>query len=152
MSFSQEQLDAIARSAEKPFPFAERTGAKVVELRRGYVKMSMPMAPNINHVGTMYAGALFTLAELPGGVVYFTSFDTRKYYPIVKNMAIRFRRPATTTITVEVSLSEEEIARITDEVEANGKADYAWTCELKDERGEVVAISENLYQLRKIGT
>ena len=34
--------------------------------------------------------------------------------------------------------------------DANGKADYSWECELKDESGEVVAISQNLYQMRRI--
>ena len=53
-----------------------------------------------------------------------------------------------TDITVEVRMSDEEIARITAEAEANGKADYGWECELRDESGEVVAISQNTYQMR----
>lgn len=79
----------------------------------------------------MYAGALFTLAELPGGVVYLSSFDTRRFYPIVKDMQIRFRRPAKTDITVEVHLSDDEVQRIQNEADANGKADFEWECELK---------------------
>jgi hypothetical protein len=66
-------------------------------------------------------------------------------------MSIRLRRPATTDITVEVHISEEEIARIEAEAEANGKCDYAWDVELKDATGEVVALTKNTYQLRKIG-
>jgi len=133
------------------FWVARRCGVKVLELGRGYCKMLMPYDLNINHVGTMYAGALFTLAELPGGVVYMTSFDTRKFYPIVKDMSIRFRRPAKTDITVEVRLGEDEIARIEAETEANGKCDFSWDVELKDASGEVVALTHNVYQLRKIG-
>ena len=98
----------------------------------------------------MYAGALFTLAELPGGTLFTTTFDFTKYYPIVKDVKIRFRRPAMSDITVEVRMSEEQAAAITAEAEREGKADYAWECELKDESGEVVAISENTYQLRLI--
>ena len=152
MTMSREQLDTIKTAASRPFPFAERCGSQVVEIDRGYCKMVMPFEPNINHVGIMYAGALFTLAELPGGVIYLTSFDTSRYYPIVKDMQIRFRRPAKTDISVEVHLSEEEAARIQKECEENGKADFEWECELKDTSGEVVAISRNLYQLRKIGS
>ena len=37
--------------------------------------MLMPFKPNRNHLGTMYAGALFTLAEIPGGAVLISAFD-----------------------------------------------------------------------------
>ena len=67
-------------------------------------------------------------------------------------MKIRFRRPAKTDITVEVRITPEQVAEIQAEAEANGKADYSWKCELKDESGEVVAITENVYQLRRFGT
>ena len=81
-----------------------------------------------------------------------TAFDGKKYYPIVKDMKIRFRRPARTAITVEVRMGPEEVEAIQAEAEREGKADYSWKCELKDESGEVVALTENLYQLRLFGT
>ena len=111
MSLNAEQLGRIRVAAENTFPFVTRCGVKVLELARGYCKMLMPFEPNINHVGMMYAGALYTIAELPGGVIYLTSFDTSKYYPIVKDMQIRFRRPAMGDVTVSVRVSEEEIAK-----------------------------------------
>lgn len=151
MSLTAEQLELVRAASEKSFPFVERCQVKTLEVARGYCKMLMPYQPNINHIGTMYAGALFTLAELPGGVVYMTSFDTKRFYPIVKEMSIRYRRPAKTDITVEARMSEEEVERVQAEAEANGKADYAWDVELKDTSGEVVAIVQSTYQLRKIG-
>lgn len=152
MALSDGQKATIKAASDKTFPFVERCGVETQEVDRGYCKMRMPLAPNINHVGIMYAGALYTLAELPGGVIYLTSFDTRRYYPIVKDMHIRFRRPATTDITVEVTLSDEEIARISDNAERDGKCDFEWDVELKDANGEIVAIAHNVYQLRKIGS
>ena len=151
MALEEKARKFIKKSVETGIPFCERTGVELVECDTGYVKMKMPFAPNINHVGIMYAGALFTLAEVPGGALFMTCFDGKKYYPIVKDMKIRFRRPAKTDITVEVQMSPEEVARIEAEAEENGKADYSWTCELKDESGEVVALTENVYQLRRFG-
>lgn len=151
MALTEAQKQQIKLASERPFPFVERCGVQTLAVERGYCKMKMPLAPNLNHVGTMYAGALYTLAELPGGVVYLTSFDTRRFYPIVKDMRIRFRRPATTDITVEARISEAEILRIENETQANGKCDFQWDCELKDDHGEVVALTENVYQLRRIG-
>ena len=151
MALSDEQKQLIKAASDKTFPFVERCGVQTLDVDRGYCKMLMPFAPNVNHVGIMYAGALYTLAELPGGTIYLTSFDTGQFYPIVKDMHIRFRRPATTDVTVEVTLSDEEIARIESTTEEVGKCDFEWDVELKDTKGEVVAIAHNVYQLRKIG-
>lgn len=129
-------------------PFLKHTGVVVEHAERGFVRLRMPFEPNVNHVGMMYAGALFTLAEVPGGTIALTTFDPKRYYPIVKDLKIRFRRPAMTDITVEVRLSDEEAARIMAEADANGKADYSWDTELIDANGEVVARSQNEYQLR----
>ena len=151
MALTEEQKTLIKAASDKTFPFVERCEVQTLEVDRGYCKMLMPFKPNINHVGIMYAGALYTIAELPGGTIYLTSFDTKKFYPIVKDMSIRFRRPAKTDVTVEVRVSEEEIERIQAEAEANGKCDFEWDVEIKDASGEVVALTHNVYQLRKIG-
>ena len=145
--------DMLRTMAAKGIPCAANMGVEVEVLEKGYTRMRMPLnAQTKNHVGTMYAGVLFTLAELPGGAIFMTSFDSRRYYPIVKDMSIRFRRPATTDITVEVRVSDEFVQKVQAEADANGKADYEWECELKDAAGTVVAITKNVYQLRKIGT
>lgn len=149
MSLTNEQLREMAA---KGIPFVANTGIEVEVLEKGYTKMRLPYTPNKNHVGTMYAGALFTLAELPGGAIFMTSFDISRFYPIVKEMNIRFRRPATGDVWVEVRVSDEMVQRVQAEADAAGKADYEWECELKDANGTVVAISKNVYQLRKIGT
>ncbi|MGD8824801.1 MAG: YiiD C-terminal domain-containing protein [Myxococcales bacterium] len=135
---------------ENGIPFASRTGVKVLELEPGYVKMTMPLEPNVNHIGTMYAGALFTLAELPGGAIFLSTFDSSRFYPIIKGMEIEFLKPAGTDITVEVRLDPEEAATIQKTANQTGKSDFTWKAELKDTRGRVVAVSSNHYQLRKI--
>ena len=135
---------------EKGIPFVGRTEVKVLESERGYVKMMMPLEPNINHVGTMYAGALFTLAELPGGAIFLSTFDASQFYPLIKGMEIKFVKPATTDITVEVRLDQDQAAKIQQTADEVGKADYEWECELKDANGQVVAVSSNRYQLRRM--
>ena len=131
--------------------FVERMGLKVLELSPRFVKLLAPLNGNENHVGTMYAGAMFTLAEIPGGAVFLTSFDISKYYPLVKEMNIRFLKPATSDLTIELSLSEDKVSRIIADADENGKADFTLEGELKDESGRVVAVSSGVYQIRTIG-
>lgn len=135
---------------EKSIPFAARTCVKVLAMEPRYVKLMMPLEPNLNHVGTMYAGALFTLSELPGGAIFLTTFDASRFYPIIKGMDIKYVKPATTDITIEVSLDVSEAERIERVAEETGKADYGWECELKDAHGQVVCVTSNYYQLRSI--
>ena len=138
----------VKRALENAIAFVERSGLEVLELERGRVKMRMPFEPNVNHVDMMYAGALFTLAEVPGGAIFLTAFDASRFYPIVKDMKIRFVKPARSDVTVEVALDDEEAARIAARAEQDGKADYVLRCELKDADGQVVAETENVYQMR----
>ena len=133
---------------ERPFAFVERTGIQALELKPRHIKLTMPIKGNENHIGIMYAGALFTLAEVPGGALYLTTFDVSRHYPIVKEMNVRFRRPAATDITVELSISAERVQEIQKEAEANGKAEYLLETELKDTAGTVVALGKGIYQLR----
>lgn len=135
---------------EKGIPFVGRTDVKVLELEPGYVKMLMPLQPNLNHVGTMYAGAIFTLAELPGGAIFLSTFDANRFYPLIKGMEIKYLKPATTDVTVEVRLDLDEAAKIQETANEKGKADYDWDCEVKDANGVVVAVTSNHYQLRSL--
>lgn len=134
---------------EEKIDFVKRSGLKAELLEPGRVRLRMPLQSNQNHIGSMYAGALFTLAEVPGGALFLTSFDTQRFYPIIKDISLRFRRPASSDILVEASLSAEEIERIQAEAEREGKAEYRLELQLRDGSGEVVAESCGLYQLRK---
>jgi len=121
-------------------------------LKKCYVELMAPLEGNLSHVGTMYAGALFTLAEIPGGALFLSTFDASKYYPIVKEMTIRYKRPVVTDATVKVRLSEEEATRIAAEADEKGKSEFILQGEIFDANGQLVAESEGIYQLRKAGS
>lgn len=141
----------IARQlTEEQIAFVKRSGLKAEVLEPGFVRLRMPLQGNQNHIGSMYAGALFTLAEIPGGALFLTSFDVQRFYPVIKEINLRFRRPASSDILVEASLNADEIRRIEDEAERLGKAEYRLELQLCDASGEVVAQSNALYQLRKL--
>jgi len=136
------------RLVEESIAFVQRMGLKAEVLEPGFVRLRVPLAGNQNHIGSLYAGALFTLAEIPGGALFITSFDTSRFYPVVKEVNLRFRRPAIGDIWVEARLSEDEIQRLQNAATADGKADYFLELQLTDASGQVVAESRGLYQLR----
>jgi acyl-CoA thioesterase FadM len=93
----------------------------------------------------IYAGALFTVAEVPGGVLFASAFDIARFYPIVGDMSIRFAKPAVTAVTVDARMTEDEIARVTAELEEHGKARYVLEQEVRDEGDVVVATTSATY-------
>jgi len=133
---------------EEKIEFVARMGLVAELLAPGHVRLRAPLDGNQNHLGTMYAGALFTLAEIPGGALAITSFDVARFYPIVKSMTVDFLRPATTDITVELTITADEIARIETEANTAGKSTFLLRAELKDTTGQVVMTSLGDYQLR----
>jgi thioesterase domain-containing protein len=145
----EEKYKPLAAFIESAIGIVKKMGLKVLSMKDGYVKLQMPFKENVNHVGTMYAGSLFTLGEFMGGAIFIASFDMNKYYPIVKEVQIRYRRPALTDITLELAMSEEQIRQITATLEEKGKADFPLELQLTDAGGEVVAIVQGIWQGRK---
>jgi thioesterase domain-containing protein len=140
--------ELIRQLTEEQIAFVKRSGLKAEMLEHGHVRLCMPLQGNQNHIGSMYAGALFTLAEIPGGALFLTSFDAQHFYPIVKEMNLQFIRPAKGDIRVEAQLSEAQIQALQKQATEQGKAEYVLQLQLTDDSGEVVARSRAIYQLR----
>jgi acyl-coenzyme A thioesterase PaaI-like protein len=146
----EDKYRVAAEYIEKGVEGIRRTGIQVLAMRDRYVKILMPLEGNVNHVGIMYAGSLFTIGECMGGAIYGAAFDVQRFFPIVKEVTIQFRRPAVTDVTLELEMSEEEANKIQQEAEEAGKADFTLDLELKDTAGETVCRVSGIWQIRKI--
>jgi len=146
--------DHFAAEAVAAVPILEAMGIRVVEVRPGYAVAELPPESNVNHFGVTYAGSLFSVAEMLGGVLSFSTFDLEGdlagFVPIVKESRIRFWRPAMGVIRAEVSLSEAEIARVQRDAEATGKGEFELEAVLTDSSGEIVATTVGTYQIRRL--
>lgn len=127
------------------FPFVERAGLLLLHAERGRAVLRLPFEPNINHVGMVYAGALFTVAEVPGGVLFASAFDLLRFYPIVGDLKIRFSKPARTAVMVDARMTEAEIERVTAELDEVGKSKWVLEQEIVDSAGVVVATTTATY-------
>ncbi len=141
-------LNQAKKVLETGIKFVERSGLKVLEREKGRVKRHIPFAGNGNHIGTMYAGALYKLAEIPGGALFLSSFDVARYFPIVREQTIKFLKPVTSDVTIEITISDARIAELQAEADAKGKAEFVLEGEIKTADGTVVATSSGIYQLR----
>ena len=124
-------------------------GIHVIELTDTRAVTVVPIEGNQNHLGSMYAGALFAGAEILGGAIFYPTFDGEFYYPTVKELTISYKKPAMTDIRAEGSIDEATLAQIHSELETTGKTDFVFEAELTDTAGQVVATSRGIYSFRR---
>jgi thioesterase domain-containing protein len=146
-------LRVEAAQAVGSVPILEAMGIRVVEVRPGFAAAELPAGPNVNHFGVAYAGSLFSVAEMLGGVLSLATFDLEGeltgFVPLVKESTIRFRRPALGVVRASASLTDDEVARVRRDALESGKGEFVLEATLTDAQGEVVATTVGTYQLRR---
>lgn len=143
-------IQLVNHTIEHVVPAMNRLGIRAVDVRPTHVAGIVPLRRNSNHLGTMYAGALFGLAEMLGGALVAASFDLAAFYPTVKEVQIWYRRPARSDVRAKAAISDEELARIHAEADRTGKAEFVLNATLTDADSVVVATTMGTYQVRAV--
>ena len=119
--------------------FVERTGLKRLEQGRGYAKLLMPLKGNENHVDVLYMGAYTVLAEATAAIPGISILDTARFFPIIKDIYVSFRKTAASDVTAEFRLSEAELEILLADLERKGSATYVAEFPMRDADGTEVA-------------
>jgi thioesterase domain-containing protein len=149
-----DHLASRLQEAVASVPILEAMGVRVVEVRPGRAVAELPPEPNVNHFGVTYAGSLFSVAEMLGGLLSLASFDLEGelagFVPIIKESTIRFRRPAVGVVRASVELAVAEVERVRRDALQCGKGEFVLEASLTDADGEVVATTVGTYQVRRL--
>ncbi len=152
MTDSTQDLAATVNAGlAELIPAAHAMGVRFVELRPGHVSAEVPFEGNGNHFGAIYAGVIFTVAEVLGGGIHFATFDASTHYPLVRGLNIEFLAIGNSKLTATATMSDEEIARIKAEATPDAKVAFVFEAEVTREDGTVVARTKGDYQLRPFG-
>jgi len=146
MDLTPQSVTAFVHGA---VPAIARIGVVVESISPGRVDLRVPIAGNSNHVGTMYAGALFALAELPGGLLPLSVLDPSRFTPIVADLTIRYLAAARTDVTLTARMDPDELVRLGRCAEEDGRAEYILELEGSDTSGRTVIRSTARYVLRR---
>jgi len=120
-------------------------GLRVLEQSPNVLKIAMPADGNRNHLGGVYAGAIFTLAEFPFGIMCISRFGMQEIVPVVGEVTIRFLAPASGDLFVELTIPDQEWDEIERETKAHGKFKIVKEIEVKDDTGKVNTIMKATY-------
>ena len=143
-----EKYRAFASYLETGIDPIRRAGVKVLECRERYVKLLMPLEGNTNHIGIMYGGSLLTIAEMSGGAIFGVTFDYHRYVPIIRDMSLKFLKPALSDVTLEAAFGDDQYQSALATLLEKGKADFTLPLEIKDAAGTIVASATGVYQVR----
>lgn len=92
-----------------------------------------------NHIGTVSAGALLSLAEAATGEFLLRRFGSATgLMPVVRRMEAKFRRPARGPVSATVPLSGDLFERFEGELASKGRALLEIPVELHDSEGVLV--------------
>jgi thioesterase domain-containing protein len=143
-----DQLAEYTGLLASQVPILGAMGVTLVKMEPGVAVVEAPQEPNVNHAGMFYAGSLFSLAEVLGGLLPLVTWEMPGYVPIVADVQIRFRKPALGTIRASVELSEDEVARVRSEIaEGAKKVWFTLEASLTDGAGVEVASTVGKYVL-----
>lgn len=128
-------------------PWVKMSGITVETFEDTHVKLLVPAANHMNHVGIVYAGTHFMLMEVAGAALFISLYGVERFIPINKGMSIRFHRPAMTDIACELRMSREEAQEKLKPIEEKGKGEWVLDMTVTDANGTVVSSSTCTYYI-----
>ncbi|HJQ43460.1 MAG TPA: YiiD C-terminal domain-containing protein [Jatrophihabitantaceae bacterium] len=149
---SDASIDELNAAFERLIPRAAQMGVRFTDVRPGSASAHVPFEGNGNHFGAIYAGVIFTVAEVLGGAIAFGTFGAATHYPVLRGMTIDFRAPAMGPLVASAALSTEQIGALAETIAEGGKAPFVLEAEVRAEDGTVVATTHGDYQLRPYAT
>ena len=112
-------------------PFVEKVG--ITRSARGVLEL--PFGETIqNHLHTTHASAQFALAETASGEILQTIFPelVGKGVAVLRESQIRFKKPATKTISAYPTVSDEAISKFREQFKRKGRSSIFVNVEIKD--------------------
>mgnify|MGYP000095703132 CR=1 FL=1 len=143
-------INEIQHLITEKVPVAGFMGLDVQAVEPGHVRLRLPFSDRVkNHLDIVYAGAMFALAEIAGGVAMLSVFEDDECTILARRMEIDYVRPSRRDLWCDLQLPETLVAEVRASVAAESKADVIVPIEVTDERGRVIARVVAFYYLRK---
>ena len=114
-SHSQELLD---------LPFNRHLGLTLTRHNEDEVVCLEPAACHLNHLGTIHAGALYSLAEAASGHALLTRLKLQppELFAVVRTAKVKYRKPASGRVIGVAETADDVISKCIDQLKAKGRA------------------------------
>ena len=144
MAFTTDDLRALQDALDAEIPITAAIGLKVAGFDSGALTLAAPLAPNINHKDTAFAGSLNAVLTLAGWSMLWL-IARRAGIPakvVIQDSAIRYLRPVAQDFAAECSLPERaELDRFLLMLRRKGRARMELAAEIRADGELKVAFS-----------
>jgi acyl-coenzyme A thioesterase PaaI-like protein len=134
----QSSVAEMIRAGIERMPYNALIGLRIVEMDGGRARGMLESRPEVgNHVGTMHAGAQFSLIEAVSGAAVSSAFLDLlgRAMPLAQGAELTYRRPAHGDVVAEAVMTPGDIARVRTELEAQGRARFDVAVAVTDAQG-----------------
>jgi thioesterase domain-containing protein len=151
MTFTADDLRALQAALDAEIPITAALGLRVAGFEAGALRLAAPLAPNINHKDTAFAGSLNAVLTLAGWsmlwlIVYCEAIPAKV---VIQDSAIRYLRPVARDFLAECRLpASAEVERFLLILRRKSKARMELTAEIR-EAGEVVVAFSGRYVVQR---
>jgi len=136
---------------ESMVPFLEHIGATTIRFDRLSSVVELETRDDlVNHVGSLHAAVVFSVAECAAGALLTHNFDVGIYLPLLKSMEIKYRAPVFKKAVAFASISEEVLKKAEEELTRSGKSDFTIDIRIENEEGMDAAKVSILWALRSM--
>ena len=136
----QTSVAEMIRGGIERMPYNALVGVRIVEMDGGRATGFLAARPELgNHVGTIHAGAQFSVMEAAGGAAVTSAFLDLlgRATPLAQGAQLTYKRPLRGDATAEAFISAEEIERVRAELETQGRARFDVVVTVADAQGTV---------------
>ena len=143
--FEQKKYDFVHNCK---IPYLAEAGIVPEIIEPNHVRFVLPAEHHINHVGIIYAGSYFVLAESAGASLIFASYAPEKSYtPIIANVTIDYHKPSKESLVVDMTMDKADAAERIKYVDERGMGRYPLDVPVCDMSGNLCATAHITYYL-----
>lgn len=120
-------------------PYLEPHRLRVTEQTQERIRVVMPFGKQLtNHVGTLHASALFTIAETAAGMHATDLIPGNRAIPLLRGAAIQYTRRASGDLTATASVKDGTASGVLAAFDADGRADVDIEVDVTDTENQTV--------------
>jgi len=134
----QSAVAEMVRSGIERMPYNAMLGVRITEMEGGRAAGTLPSRTEVgNHVGTMHAGAQFSLVEAVSGAAVSSAFLDLlgRATPLAQGAELTYKRPVRGDAFAEAVLGPEVTERVRGELQSQGRARFEVRVTLTDAKG-----------------
>jgi uncharacterized protein (TIGR00369 family) len=141
LDISMDNFEFLRAQLVEAVPFAKHAGVEIIEIADGFAVAQLIQAEQLsNHLGSVHAGAIFTLGETASGAAMIGAFAqmATMIRPVATSAKISYLKLGRGTIKARAR-ADTPSAELRHQLTANGLVTFEINVDVQDARERVIA-------------